>query len=66
MTLEPLLGSPAPSGRCLLKLSVWGWARPGMFLKWARPDDLQGYLTYKKRPPLGPYRRRLLRVLGGS
>ena len=27
---------------------------------------LQGYLTYKKRTPLGPYRRPMPRVLPGS
>ena len=27
---------------------------------------LQGYLTYKKCTPLGPYRRRMPRVIGGS
>ena len=27
---------------------------------------VQGYFTYKQRTPLGPYRRPLLRVPGGS
>jgi hypothetical protein len=27
---------------------------------------LQGYLTYKNPPPLGPYRRPMPKVLGGS
>ena len=27
---------------------------------------LQGYLAHKKRTPLGPYRRPMPRVLGGS
>ena len=34
-----------------------------LFRKWR----VQGYLTYKKKhPPLGPYRRPMPRVLGGS
>ena len=28
--------------------------------------SLQGYLTHKKRTPLGPYRRPMPKVLGGS
>ena len=33
----------------------------------ARPaSGLQGYLAHKKQPPLEPYSRNMLRVLGGS
>ena len=31
-----------------------------------RRVSLQGYLTYKKRKTLGPYRRPMFKVLGGS
>ena len=38
----------------------------GSYDGWTITVEVQGYLTYKKNNPLGPYRRPVHRVLGGS
>ena len=38
----------------------------GLHLNQVEVLRIQGYLTYKNRLPLGPYRRPMSRVLGGS